>query len=278
MLKVSRSGFYAWLNRRHQDDAWARLRCDIQRIWIESNRVFGARSIHALLPDEFNGATLYRIRRIMREQKMQGCHPRASKRTTMADPKAQSRPDLIKRNFTSPVPTYKLVGDITYLKTAQGWLYLSTVIDLNVRMAVGWSLAAHMTADIVASALDMAKKRGYIADNSIFHSARGSQHTSRLVVEWACANNVRLSVGRTGSCHDNAVAESLCASLKNEMYHREKFATRMQAKHAVIQYVEAFCNRCRPHSSIDYEIPAMRMEAFFKRTAESNIAGLSLAA
>lgn len=106
------------------------------------------------------------------------------------------------------MPTYKLVGDITYLRTGEGWLCLSTVIDLNTRMVVGWSLSERMTADIAVSAPTSAKSRGYVAGNAIFHADRGAQHASKLLAEWARDNDVRLSCSRTGNCHDNAVIGS----------------------------------------------------------------------
>ncbi len=124
-----------------------------------------------------------------------------------------------------------------------------------------------MTADIVVSALESAKARGYVAGNAIFHSDRGAQYTSRALAEWARDNDVRLSCSRTGNCHDNAVAESFFATLKNEMYYRRSFATRDDAKHAVIEFIEADCNRRRPHSTIGYQVPAKAMDAFFGRTA-----------
>ena len=202
----------------------------------------------------------------MRELGIRGCTPNARKRTTVPDPKAKPKPDLVRRDFTSPVLTYKLVGDITYLRTGEGWLFLSTVIDLNTRMVVGWALSERMTADIVASALEAARSRGYVAEGAIFHSDRGAQYTSRLVAEWAAAHGVRLSVGRTGSCHDNAVAESFFATLKNEMYYRRSFATRDAARHAVFEFIESYYNRRRQYSAIGYKVPAEAMAAFFERT------------
>lgn len=198
--------------------------------------------------------------------------PNSKRRTTIPDKDAPTRPDLVRRNFTSPVPTYKLVGDITYLRTGEGWLYLATVIDLCTRMVVGWALSGRMTANIVVEALERAGRRGYVAENAIFHSDRGAQYTSRLLVRWAEEHKVRLSVGRTGSCHDNAVAESFFATLKNEMYHHRRWTTRKEARNAVIDYIERRYNRNRPHSTIDYKIPAKAMEAFFKRTEPSTTA------
>ena len=142
------------------------------------------------------------------------------------------------------------------MRTGEGRLHLSAVIDLNARMVVGWSLSERMTADIVVRALESAKSRGYVAGNAIFHADRGAQYTSRLLAEWARANDVRLSCSRTGNCHDNAVAESFFATLKNEMCYRRSFPTRDSAKHAVIEFIEAYYNRRRPHSTIGYKVPA----------------------
>lgn len=266
VLGVSRSGFYAWRGRRAPKDPWTALRVEIERIWLASKKRFGARSILASLPPGFEGTTLYRVRKLMRDLGIKGIHPNKSKRTTVADPDAPERPDLIERDFESPVPTVKLVGDITYLRTDQGWLYLATVIDLCTRMVVGWAMAEHMRASLCVDALRMAKSRGYVAKGAIFHSDRGSQYTSKLLADWAVEGDVRLSAGRTGSCHDNAVAESFFASLKNEMYSLRTWPTRAEARHAVVEYVEAFYNRARPHSTIGYQIPAEKMEAFFERT------------
>ena len=174
VLEVSRSGFYSWLSRGGPDDPWVGLREAVRRVWLESDRIFGARFVLAFLPEGFSGTTLYRVRKCMRELGIRGIAPNSRKRTTIPDGGAPARPDLVRRDFTSPVPTYKLVGDITYLKTGQGWLFLSTVIDLNARMVVGWSLSGRMTADIVAGSLEMASRRGYVAENAIFHSGRSS--------------------------------------------------------------------------------------------------------
>lgn len=265
VLGVSRSGFYDWLRRDRagRGDPWAALRAEVERAWLGSGRTFGARTIFSLV----DAPSLYRVRKLMRELGIAGVHPRARVRTTVADPGAPARPDLIRRDFECPVPTCRLVGDITYLRTGQGWLYLAVAIDLCTRMVVGWSVSERMTADICVSALEMARGRGYVAEGAVFHSDRGSQYTSALLAEWAAAHSVRLSVGRTGSCHDNAVAESFFGSLKNEMYHLRTFATRREARAAVVEWVEGFYNRRRPHSTIGYLTPAEKMEAFFERTA-----------
>lgn len=267
VLGISRSGFYSWVARGCPEDDWSDVRDAVRRALVESNRTFGHRFVHSFMPDEHAGVTLYRVLKCMRELGIRGCTPYKSKRTTIPDKGAKPRPDLVRRDFTSPVPTYKLVGDITYLRTGQGWLYLATVIDLNTRMVVGWSLSDRMTADIAVNALESARARGYVAENAIFHSDKGAQYTSRKLAEWAKANRVRLSCSRTGNCHDNAVAESFFATLKNEMYYRRGFKTREEARMSVIWFIEAYYNRRRPHSTIGYRVPAEAMDAFFERTA-----------
>ena len=266
ILGVSRSGFYSWLANGCPKDDWSADRDAVMRVRLESDRRFGFRFVHAMLPQEFSHLTRYRVLKLMRELGIRGCTPNASKRTTIPDPKARPRPDLVRRDFTSLVPTYKLVDDITYLRTGEEWLCLATVIDLYTRMVVGWSLSDRMTADIAVAALESAKSRGYVAGNAIFHSDRGAQYTSRTLAEWARANDVRLSCSRTGDCHDNAVAESFFATLKNEMYYHRRFPARDTAKHAVIEFIEADYKRKRPHSTIGHKAPAQTMESFFERT------------
>ena len=177
--------------------------------------------------------------------------------------------NLVRRDFTSPVPTYRLVGDIACLRTGEGRLYLATTIDLRTRMAVGWSLSGQMTADIAVAALESAKSRGCVAGNAIFHSDGGAQYASGTLAERARANDARLSCGRTGNRRDNAVAESFFATPKDEMYHRGRFPTRDAAKRAVIEFTEADYNRRRPHSAIGYQVPAQVMDSFFERTKQA---------
>lgn len=271
LLCVSRSGFYSWLKRPESEDPWCDLRVQIERLWLESDKVFGARKIHARLPVSESDATLYRVRKCMQELGIAGCQPRSSKKTTIPDPNAVKRPDLIGRDFNAAVPTTKLVGDITYLKTGQGWLYLAVVIDLCTRMVVGWAMADHMRTSLIVSALNMAHTQGYVASNGIFHSDMGSQYTSHEFAQFADSIDVRLSVGRKATCYDNAVAESWFASLKNEKYHRYSYPTRAEAKAAVIGYIEVFYNRMRPHSSIGNQVPAEKMDSFLKRMSEGAV-------
>ena len=252
LLGVSRSGFYEWLRRGEPEDPWLQARADVEREWAESDRRFGARLVRSRLPH----LTLYRVRKIMRGLGTRGVTPNARKRTTIPDAGAPERPDLLKRDFTSPVPTYKLVGDITYLKTGQGWLFLSTVIDLNTRMVVGWSLSGRMTADIVVGSLEMAWRRGFVAGNAIFHSdIRGPQYRSLLLGKTMRERGIRPSMGSVASPWDNAPTESFMGILKRECVHRKTFETREQAQIEIFEYIETFYNRLRTHSALGFMSP-----------------------
>lgn len=160
-----------------------RLRAEVKRVWLESDRTFGARFVLAFLPEEFAGTMLYRVRKCMKELGIRGIAPNSKKRTAILDEDAPARPDLIKRDFTSPAATCKLVGDITYLRTREGWLCLATVIDLCARMVVGWAMSERLAAGIVAEALERAWRRGYVAGNAIFHSGRGSSAANIVETE-----------------------------------------------------------------------------------------------
>ena len=191
---------------------------------------YGIRRIHKDLAAEGITVSLGLVAAIMRELGIAGVQPRATKRTTIPAADAQDRADLVRREFNPPVPTTHLVSDITYLKTGEGWLFLATVIDLTTRMVVGWATAKHMRTSLIIDALKVAYQGGYVAEGAIAHSDRGSQYTSAEYAEVARLMQVRLSVGRTGVCWDNAVAEAFFASLKNEMFHRQRFATRARAR------------------------------------------------
>lgn len=156
---------------------------------------------------------------------------RAFKRTTIADPNAKVRGELVKRQFNPPVPTTGICGDITYLRTSQGLMYLATVIDLSTRMVIGWQVADRMTTTLIIDALAMAHRAGFVAGNAIFHSNRGSQYTSARFAEYAASIDVRLSVGEVGVCWDNAVAESFFSTLKlHLMYGIKQFPTKLEAR------------------------------------------------
>jgi len=271
LLKVSHSGYYKWIRNQEKIAATKRRNDDLKKLikahWDDSGKAHGARRIQADLHFEDGiDISIWLVRKLMGELGIAGVQPRRSKRTTIPDESAVARPDLIGRNFNPPVATTHLVGDITYLRTTEGWLYLATVIDLTTRMVVGWQIATHMKASIVVDALKMAYQAGYVAGNAIFHSDRGSQYTSKEFTEYAKSIDVRLSVGRTGSCLDNAVAESFFAFLKNEMYYTKPTPTRARARLDVATYIEVFYNRKRRHSTLGYLTPAAAMAQHLQLT------------
>jgi len=261
LLGVARQGYYRWAKSKWLPaPIWREaLKQAVLRLWEASKHRHGARRIRAELARQGKQVSLGLVFKLMGELGIAGVQPRTSKRTTIPDPDAPTRPDLVKRDFYPPVATTVLVGDITYLRTGEGWLYLATVIDLTTRMVVGWSMAEHMRASLAVQALTMAYQAGFVAGNAIFHSDRGAQYTSKEMALAAKAMGVRLSCGRTGVCWDNSVAEAFFAALKNEMYYRTTFPTRAAARLAVAEYIEIYYNRQRPHSTLDYRTPAQSM-------------------
>jgi putative transposase len=196
----------------------------------------------------------------MAELGLVACQPRPYRVTTDSDGDDAGVPDLLQRDFTAEQPGTKLVGDITYLRTWSGWLYLATVIDCATKMVVGWSMATHMRTELVIDAVDMARGRIPLVEGCVFHSDRGSQYLSGDYRKHIAAAGMRSSVGRTGVCWDNALAESFFAALKNEMVYRTAFPTPTHARRAVARYIEVIYNRRRLHSGLGYRTPAEVMD------------------
>jgi putative transposase len=258
LLGVPRSSFYAWRNRAESATAARRreLAVLVKAAFEAGRGAYGCRRVAAQLNQDGHRCSVGLVADLMRELGLRACQPRAYKRTTVPGEQPVASPDLIGRDFTATAPGTKLVGDITYLKTGEGWLYLATVIDLATRMVTGWQLASHMRTSLVTDALAMAISHGHLAPGAVFHSDRGTQYTSAEFTRFCQASGVRTSVGRTGVCWDNAAAESFFAALKNEMYHRQAFPTRARARFAVADYIEVFYNRQRLHSTLGYRTPA----------------------
>ncbi len=250
LLRVPRASFYAWRHRVETPTAARRraLTVEVARVFDESRQTSGCRRVAAALNREGHECSVGLVADLMRKLGLRAVQPRAYKRTTL---------DLIGRDFdpAAGAPGERLVGDITYLRTGEGWLYLATVIDLATRMVIGWQMAAHMHTSLVVDALQMAIDAGHVQPDAVFHSDRGSQYTSVEFARHCQRNRVRISVGRTGVCWDNAAAESFFASLKTEMFYRHRFATRARARFAVADYIEVFYNRRRLHSTLGYRTP-----------------------
>ena len=257
LLGVPRSSFYAWRNRAETATAARRreLAAQVRRVFGAGRGAYGCRRVAAQLNREGHPCSVGLVADLMREAGLRACQPRAYKRTTLPGEQPVASPDLIGRDFTAAVPGTRLVGDITYLKTGEGWLYLATVIDLATRMVTGWQLADHMRTSLVTDALDMAITHGHVQPGAVFHSDKGAQYTSAEFARFCQVHSIRTSTGRTGVCWDNAAAESFFGALKNEMYYRQSFPGRARARFAVANYIEVSCNRRRLHSALGYRPP-----------------------
>lgn len=259
LLEVSRAAVYEYMKhqpspRRLTD---AELRVRIEAIHGASKGTYGAPRIHAALGRDGFHVGKKRVARIMRQAGLAGRCPKRWRKTTIADPDAQAAVDLIKRHFGSGVTLdVAWCGDITYIPTWEGWLYLATVIDIASRKVVGWAMADHMRTELVSDALKMACGRRRPAAGVIFHSDRGCQYTSGDYHELADELGVVLSVGRKGECWDNALAESFFATLKTELIDVRSWPTRVAARRAIFEFIESWYNLHRLHSSLGYRSPA----------------------
>lgn len=257
-LSVSTSGFYHWAARPQSATAVRRqaLTERIRYFFKQSHGTYGYRRIHADLAAENMHCSPELIRQIMGVQHLIPCQPRPFRVTTEADSVgAATVPDLVNRDFTAECPGIKFVGDITYIHTWQGFIYLATVIDCYSKKVVGWSIADHMRTELVADALKNAAATTVIKPDAIWHSDRGSQYTSAAFKALVIKLGMRSSMGRTGVCWDNAMAESFFAALKNERVYRTVYATKARARTDVIGYIEGFYNSRRRHSALGYRIP-----------------------
>jgi len=263
LLKVSRSAYYdhaavqaAGGSQRDQDDEVLLMR--IRHHWKASKERYGAPMIHADLAAEGRRHSRKRVARIMRQNAITGRCPRRWRRTTIPDQAADQREDLIGRDFhvdAAGINT-RWCGDITYVRTWEGWAYLATVIDIASRRVVGWAIADHMRTDLIETALRQAVTRRRPPAGVIFHSDRGSQYTSAQFADAATELGVRLSRGRKGECWDNAVGESFFATYKRELTEDRAWPTRAGLDRATFDYIEGDYNIRRRHSTLDRLSPA----------------------
>ena len=257
-LEVSTSGFYHWVVRPQSATSARReaLTARIKHFFTESDGTYGYRRVHVDLTEEGTECSPELVRQIMRAGGLIACQPRPFRVTTEADAKAAANmPDLVKRDFTADRPGRKFVGDITYIHTWQGFIYLATVIDCYSKKVVGWSIADHMRTELVEDALKNAARTTVTEPQAIWHSDRGSVYTSTDFRALVTRLGMRSSMGRTGVCWDNSMAESFFSMLKNERVYRTVYATKAQARTDVIRYIEGFYNSRRRHSALGYRRP-----------------------
>lgn len=254
-LGVSSSGYYAWRSRgpsEHQkaDDA---LAVKVLEVHAKSRQTYGRPRIHDKLKKQGVRVSGKRLARVMNEQGVRGKVKKKFVVTTDSDHPLEVAPNVLDRDFTASGPNQRWVGDITYLFTPKGWVYLAVVIDLYSRMVVGWSLGTVIDRFLVLRALDQAKQRRGVVAGGLFHSDRGSQYASEDYRTALIAAGLTCSMSRTGDCFDNAVSESFFATLKREL--GENFSDFADAQRQLFDYIEAFYNGERSHSTLGYFSP-----------------------
>jgi transposase InsO family protein len=257
-LVVSTSGYYEWRGRPESATALRReaLKVHIVKIFTDSDETYGHRRVHAELARLAQYCSVELVRALMRDLQLVPCQPRPWRvNLTEQDPAAGPIPDLVNRDFTADAPGVKMVGDITYIPTWQGWVFLATVIDCYTKAVVGWAMADNYKTPLIVAAIEMAARNHRLKPRAIFHSDRGSNYTSAEFAKALGKLDIRQSVGRTGICFDNAMAESFFSVLKNERVHRTQYPTRQQAMKDVARYIELRYNSRRLHSGLGYKTP-----------------------
>jgi transposase InsO family protein len=259
VLRVSRSGYYAWTRRevsaRVQADA--ALSLQIAAAHARSRGTYGAPRVHAALRAAGVRTSRRRVARLMRAAGLAGCCRRRRVRTTVADPAHTPAPNLVARNFAAPAPDRLWLGDITFVPTYEGWLYLAVLLDAHSRRVVGWAMADHLRTALALDALAMALQARRPPPGLIHHTDRGCQYTAGAYQAELAARGLVCSMSRSGDCLDNAMAESFFATLKAELCDRRVWATRAAARTALFEWIEVFYNRQRAHSALAFQPPAM---------------------
>lgn len=255
VLGVSRAGYYAWRQRKPSDREQANqvLRRLIRLLHQQHRSVYGYRRMHVLLRRE-QVVGKNRVARLMQEEGLSGVRRRRFKGTTQSRHNLPVAPNVLAQDFTSRLPNQKWTNDITFIPTAEGWLYLAVVLDLFSRLVVGWGMAAYLDDRLTRRALKMALVQRQLGNELLHHSDQGKQYASGAYLQ-LLPNTVTRSMSRSGNVYDNAPMESFFASLKTELVHARHFQTRQEARSAVFDYIETFYNRQRLHSSLGYLSP-----------------------
>jgi transposase InsO family protein len=262
VLGVSRSGYYDWKNRpecghsRRDSELVEKIRESYER----SEQTYGSPRVFVDLKEDKVHCSEKRVARLMRENTLVSVHKKKYRATTNSNHNLPVAENVLNRDFVADEPNKKWVGDITYIHTREGWLYLAVVMDLFSRKIIGWSMSDSLRKDLATDALHMAQLRRGVSP-MLFHSDQGVQYASGSFQGMLEKDNVIASMSRRGNCWDNAVAESFFHSLKVERVHRKSYASRAQARADVFDYIERFYNRQRRHSSLCQVSPANFEEA-----------------
>jgi putative transposase len=266
-LDVSKSGYYDWRSRPESATAkrQEKLKLLIKKIFDDSDATYGYRRITEQLARWRVPAGAELVRKLMRALGLVACQPRPWRPSTTKQGQAGPIPDLVNRDFTAGVPGEKMVGDITYIPTWQGWAFLATVIDCATRKVIGWAVDDNYRTRLITDAIRMAARNVDLPADAIFHSDRGSNYTSAGFAAVLGGLGIRQSVGRTGSCFDNALAESFNAVVKVERVHRTVYPTIRKAREDIARYIELRYNRTRLHSALGYRTPQEVHDEYLNR-------------
>ena len=265
MLEVSSSGYHDWRDRpeSHRSQENKRLTAKIVHCHQQSRQIYGSPKIHQDLAEAGESCSVNRVARLMKVANIQSKVARKFVITTNSKNTMQPAPDRLQRQFTVKKSNQAWVSDTTFIGTRQGWLYLAVILDLFSRQVIGWAMGNHNNTELVQNALTMALFRRKQVNNIIVHSDQGSTYASSAYQQQLCDNQLQCSMSRKGNCHDNAVAESFFANLKNELIYHQDFTTRQEARSAIFDYIELFYNRKRLHQTLNYTSPEAyeRMQA-----------------
>jgi putative transposase len=258
LVAVSSSGYYAWLKRKpsRRSQESGQLDHEIAKVYWRHRGLYGYRRIYVeLLESGLYSGSRDRIRRRMRQMDLHAITKRKYKHTTDSAHNKAIAPNLLNQVFTMSKPDKAWVGDITYIRVDQKWLYLAVIVDLYSRKVIGWAMDKRMKSVLVCNALRMAlRNRGY-PKGVIVHSDRGSQYCSKDYQRLITNHQLKCSMSGKGNCYDNAVCESFFHTLKTELVYQRKYENREQARQSIFWYIEAYYNRVRRHSSIGYMSP-----------------------
>ena len=254
-MGVKRSAYYAYLKRNIIDYTHLDLLEWVKNIARSSDYTYGSRRIKKVLNALSFPVSRNKTRKLMKEAHVRVRRRRKYKVTTNSNHKLPLFDNLVKREFDVKQPNQVYAGDITYIWTQEGWLYLAVVIDLYSRKVVGWSMSSRMKAKMVCDALIMALWQRQPKEGLIHHSDRGSQYASKDFRRLLKAHGIKGSMSRKGDCWDNSVVESFFGTLKQERVHWQNYQTRYEAQQDILQYISIFYNSKRLHSYLDYMSP-----------------------
>jgi putative transposase len=267
VLGVSRSGYYAWRKRpvSAREMANRELYKEIEAVYNESHETYGSPRVYRQLKKQDVACSENRVARLMRLRGLRARQTKQYKTTTKRNKRHPAAPNLLKRDFVAKRPNQKWLTDITYIPSQEGWLYLAAVLDLYSRRIVGWAMLDRMTSDLTMAALKMAIRQRQPDLDLIHHSDQGSQYTDGLYQALLKDRGIQVSMNSVGSWYDNAPMESFFGSLKSEWVNHRVYHTHDEARTDIFYYIEAFYNRRRLHSSLDYLSPEAYEQIYHQR-------------